>query len=106
MKKLNEVEMTPGRINGARGTVDVFDVVEGKFTAGVRIVKPNSDVPRRPHSHPEKQIIYVISGSGKITNEKETFNLNTGDFILLDAYEEHYVITDKEVLKVFEVKYP
>ncbi|MHA2321993.1 MAG: cupin domain-containing protein, partial [Candidatus Thorarchaeota archaeon] len=70
------------------------------------IVKADSDVPTRPHIHSEKQVIYVISGKGKITNGKETFDLNPGDFIILDSNEEHYVTTEKDDLKVFEVKYP
>ena len=106
MKKVNEVDMTPGRIEGTKGMVDVFDVVEDEVTAGVRIVKPDSDVPKRPHSHIDKQVIYVISGTGKITNGKETLELNPGDFILLDPNEEHYVMTEKDALKVFEVRYP
>jgi len=106
MKKVNETEMTPGNIQGTKGIVDVYDVVQGELTAGVRIVKPGSDVPTKPHMHPEKQVIYVISGKGKITNGKETFDLKPGDFILLDASEEHYVMTANEELKVFEVKYP
>ena len=106
MRKLREAEMTPGKIQGARGVVDVYDVIQGELTAGVRIVKADSDVPTRPHIHSEKQVIYVISGSGKITNGKETFNLGPGDFILLESKEEHYVTTKNEDLKIFEIKYP
>jgi len=106
MKKVNETEMTPGQIQGAKGTVDVFDVVQGKLTAGVRIVRADSDVPTRPHIHSEKQVIYVISGTGKVTNGKETCDLVPGDFVLLESNEEHYVMTEKHDLKVFEVKYP
>ena len=106
MKKVKMSEMTPGSIHGAKGIVDVYDVVQSEVTAGVRIVKPDSDVPTRPHVHSEKQVIYVISGRGKITDGKETFDLEQGDFILLEANEEHYVITESEELKVFEVKYP
>lgn len=97
--------MTPGSIQGSKGIVEVYDVVQGELTAGVRIVKPESDVPTRPHVHPEKQVIYVISGSGMITNGQETLDLRPGDFVLLEANEEHYVKTWKNELKVFEVKY-
>ena len=105
MKKVNENEMTPGKIQGLKGSVDVYDVIQGELTAGVRIVKADSDVPTRPHVHAEKQVIYVISGSGKITNGKETVDLNPGDFILLESNEEHYVTTQNDDLKVFEMKY-
>ena len=105
MKKVLETEMTPGKIQGTRGVVDVYDIIQGELTAGVRIVKADSDVPTRPHVHSEKQVIYVISGSGKITNGKETVDLNPGDFILLESNEEHYVMTQNDDLKVFEMKY-
>ena len=85
---------------------NVSDMIKGEITAGVRIVKADSDVPPRPHAHNEKQVIYVISGTGTITNGKETFDLNSGDFILLDSNEEHYVMTKDEDLRVFEIKYP
>ena len=106
MKKVSITEMTPGKIQGTRGVVDVYDVIQGELTAGVRIVKADSDVPTRPHVHSEKQVIYVISGSGTITNGKETFDLSSGDFILLESNEEHYVMTKNDDLKIFEVKYP
>ena len=73
MRKKNEKEMVPGRIEGTKGAVDVFDMIQGALTAGVRIVKTNSDVPKRPHVHPEKQLIYIISGTGKITNGLDLF---------------------------------
>lgn len=106
MRRKNEKEMTPGRIDGTKGTVDVFDMIQGTLTAGVRIVKTNSDVPKKPHVHPEKQLIYVISGIGKIINGVETIQVKPGDFVLLEENEEHYVITDKDELKLFEIKYP
>jgi mannose-6-phosphate isomerase-like protein (cupin superfamily) len=106
MKRVNEADMNPGRIEGVKGSVDVFDVIQGELKAGVRIVKADSDVPSRPHIHPERQVLYVISGTGKITNGRDTFDLKPGDFVLLDANEEHYVMTQNEQLKVFEIIYP
>ena len=106
MKRKNENEMVPGKIDGTKGAVDVFDMIQGSLTAGVRIVQTNSDVPMKPHVHPEKQLIYIISGTGRITNGLETISVKPGDFVLLEENEEHYVITDKDELKVFEIKYP
>lgn len=106
MLKVTETEMTPCQIEGAKGSIQVYDVIQGEITVGVRVVKTNSDVPKRPHVHSEKQVIYVISGTGKITDGMETFDLEPGDFILLDTNEEHYVITENDDLKVFEVKHP
>lgn len=105
MKKVHEFEIHPNVIEGKIGSVDAYDIIEEKFQAGIRIVKRNSDVPKRTHKHPERQIIYVIEGTAEITNEKETLHVKPGDFILLEANEEHYVKTSDNELKVFEIKY-
>ena len=106
MRIVHESDVERGIIEGSRGIVDVHDVVTDSITAGIRIVKPNSDVPKRPHAHAERQIIYLVSGSASITDGKVTHNMKPGDFAILDSGEEHYVITGNEEAKVFEVKFP
>ena len=106
MKQIHESKISPKEIVGKLGSVDVFDIIDDTINAGIRIVKKNSDVPTRPHIHPHRQIIYVVDGSGEITNTKERLPLNPGDFIVLDSNEEHYVITHDKELKVFEIKFP
>ena len=103
MKKIHELEILRKVIEGKTGFVDVYDIIDENIQAGVRIVKKNSDVPKRTHKHPERQIIYVIEGTAEITNERETFKIEPGDFILFEANEEHYVMTKGEEL---EIKYP
>ncbi|MHA2152209.1 MAG: cupin domain-containing protein [Candidatus Thorarchaeota archaeon] len=105
MKKMNLSEMIPGKIEGEKGSVDVYDPIPEEIDAGVRIVNESSDVPKRTHVHPEKQLMFVISGSGRVTNGEITLDVVPGDFILLDSNEEHYAITEDDKLKVFEVKY-
>ncbi len=106
MKKIHEFEIVRKNIDGKVGSVDVYDIIDENIQAGIRIVKSNSDVPTRIHRHPERQIIYVIEGSAEITNETETFALRPGDFVILEANEEHYVKTSDDEVKVFEVKFP
>ncbi len=106
MKKIHEFEIVPYKIIGKIGSVDAFDAIEEKIQAGVRVVKKNSDVPTRPHKHPERQLIYVIEGTAEITNEEVIFNLKPGDIIFLESNEEHYVKTGDSEVKVFEIKYP
>ena len=106
MKKIHEFEIVRQSINGKVGSVDVYDAIDENIQAGVRIVKRNSDVPTRTHKHPERQLLYVIEGTAEITNEKETFSLKPGDFVLLESNEEHYVITGDSEAKLFEIKYP
>lgn len=105
MKKTNLNEMIPLQIDGEKGSVTVYDPVPEDISAGVRVVGKSSDVPKKPHVHPEKQIIYVISGNGRITNDEVTFEVTAGDFVTLDANEPHYVATEDDELTVFEVKY-
>ncbi|MHA2076970.1 MAG: cupin domain-containing protein [Candidatus Thorarchaeota archaeon] len=105
MKKKKLSEMTPSKIEGEIGSVRVYDPLPDEISAGVRVVGQSSDVPKKPHIHPEKQIIYVISGSGKITNGEITFDLGPGDFVTLESNEAHYVTTQEQELTIFEVKY-
>jgi quercetin dioxygenase-like cupin family protein len=105
MKKVSLKDMEPVIAEGERGSVHVFDPLPDEISAGVRVVGKDSDVPKKPHVHPEKQIIYVISGSGSITNGESTMDIEPGDFVTLDANEPHYVSTKDEDLTVFEVKY-
>ncbi|MHA1136037.1 MAG: cupin domain-containing protein [Candidatus Thorarchaeota archaeon] len=106
MKRIHESEISPKIIEGKLGSVDAFDIIDESIQAGIRIVKRNSDVPTRTHKHPERQIMYAVAGSAEITNEKETLTLKPGDFVILEANEEHYVKTSSEEFKVFEIKFP
>lgn len=106
MRKIHELEIVRKNFEGKVGSVDVYDIIDENIQAGVRIVKSNSDVPKRTHRHPERQLLYLIEGAAEITNEKETFSLKPGDFILLESNEEHYVITGDSEAKLFEIKYP
>ena len=106
MKKIHEFEIVRKNINGKVGSVDVYDIIDENIQAGIRIVKSNSDVTARIDRHRERQIIYVIEGSAEITNETETLALRPGDFVILEANEEHYVKTSDDEVKVFEVKFP
>ncbi|MHA1943066.1 MAG: cupin domain-containing protein [Candidatus Thorarchaeota archaeon] len=105
LKKINVTEMLPGKIEGTKGSVETYDPYPDEIDAGVRVVKESSDVPKKPHGHLERQLIYVIAGSGKITNGDITFDLVPGDFVMLESNEEHYVTTGTEELRVFEVKF-
>lgn len=106
MKRIHESNITPKTIKGKVGSVIRYDIIDDEIQAGIRVIGSNSDVPTRPHIHSQRQLIYVISGSAEITNKRVTLNLNPGDFLLLDANEEHYVKTSDTEFKIFEIKYP
>ena len=106
MKKMHETDIEVKVIPGKFGSVNAYDAITESITAGVRIIKKNSDVPTRVHSHPERQLLYLIEGKASITNNVQILDLEPGDFVLLNANEEHYVLTNDEEAKVFEIKYP
>ena len=106
MKKIHETGIEVKVIPGKIGAVDAFDAVTDSITAGVRIIRKNSDVPTRIHAHPERQLLYLIEGKASISNTVFSLDLEPGDFVFLDPNEEHYVITGDEEAKVFEIKYP
>jgi quercetin dioxygenase-like cupin family protein len=105
MRKINEREIEGKVVRGLTGHVDTFDVIDDSPTIGVRVVAPNSEVPNRVHAHPERQVIYMISGEASLTNRMDTIELQPGDFAILEPNEEHYVITGDSDAKLFEVKF-
>jgi quercetin dioxygenase-like cupin family protein len=106
LKRIHESKLKAKRVTGESGYVDMMDAVVGDVTAGIRFVAPGSNVPPPTHSHSEGQVIYVISGSPRINNKERTLELRPGDFVLLDPFEEHYIETDEDESKIFEVKFP
>ncbi len=105
MKRVHETSLEQKRVEGSKGFVDLYNIIDEFITAGIRIVAPYSDVPARIHEHPERQIIYLIEGKAQITNTKELISLEPGDFVILEADEEHYIITGGYEVKIFEVKF-
>jgi quercetin dioxygenase-like cupin family protein len=105
MKKIHENSLPSQQVAGSKGFVDIIDVTTEPITMGIRIVKPNSDVPQRIHKHKDKQIIYLIEGKAQVTNTKELVSLVPGDFVILDSEEEHYVLTGEKEAKLFEVRF-
>ena len=105
MKRIHESEISPKIIDGKVGSVDAFDIIDEAIQGGIRIVKPNSDVPTRTHKHPQRQIMYAVEGTAEITNKVETISVKPGDFVIFEANEEHYVKTGNEEFKVFEIKF-
>jgi quercetin dioxygenase-like cupin family protein len=106
MKLIQEDKITPSTIEGSVGSVRVHDIINESIQAGVRIVMPNSDVPKPMHKHPERQILYVIKGTAEITNGSETLKVKPGDFVVFEENEEHYVRTTGDEVKLFEIKFP
>ena len=106
MRMVNESELEEKIVEGDLGSAVILDALDEEIVAGVRSVGPMSKVPAAPHRHKERQIIYLISGKAWVTNGSVTVEMNPGDFVFLDEEEEHYVTTEREGAKIFEIKYP
>ncbi|MDH7508102.1 MAG: cupin domain-containing protein [Methanomassiliicoccales archaeon] len=99
---LNEVA-TPGE----RGQVFITDCInERDIVFGLREIEPNSIAPKRPHHHPLRQAMFVIDGTGVVTNGIERHRFKPGDFIMIDADEEHYFESEGERVRMIELRFP
>lgn len=55
------------------------------------------------HSHPQEQLVYVISGRLKFTCGTKVFEIGTGDSLIVPPNVEHEAVAldDSEVLDIF-----
>lgn len=92
---------------GERGQVTIIDCINEKdIVLGVREIGPNSIAPKRPHHHPLRQVMFVIEGTGSVTNGIERYRFKPGDFIIIDTNEEHYFESEGDRVKMIEVRFP
>ncbi|MFG1500974.1 cupin domain-containing protein [Halobacteriovorax sp. XZX-3] len=55
----------------------------------------------RAHKHPQKEVVYITSGSGAIHIEGEITKVSKGDLITIDRLKSHYMVpTENEVLEL------
>ncbi|MDD1765431.1 MAG: cupin domain-containing protein [Methanomassiliicoccales archaeon] len=107
MRLVREADLKIVTVDGDRGQVRIKDVVaDENFVFGLRETGPNCLVPKKPHKHRLRQAMYVLEGSGTVTNGKEKMPFNKGDFILFDGNEEHYFDSNGMNLKMIEVRLP
>lgn len=65
-----------------------------KFNLG--IVEFDKNKTSNTHSHDVEEVLYVISGKGKIRLGGDNFELKEGDFIYIPENIEHTIITEKD----------
>lgn len=105
MRLVHDSKIRPVVVGGDKGEVVLRDVLaEEGFVLGLRETGPNCLVPKSPHKHPLRQAMYVIEGSGTVSNGKESIAFAAGDFILFDENEEHYFDSGGHSLKMIEVR--
>ncbi len=44
----------------------------------------------RPHRHPHDQLLYIVSGIGKVGANDEEHTVTAGDFVVIPAGESHW----------------
>ncbi|MDD1769006.1 MAG: cupin domain-containing protein [Methanomassiliicoccales archaeon] len=107
MKLIHEEDIGVVTVEGGRGQVRIKDVAsEENFVFGLRETGPNCLVPKKPHKHKLRQIMYVIEGSGTVSNGTDAMLFKAGDFIVFAGSEEHYFDSDGKDLKMIEVRIP
>ena len=57
------------------------------------VLTPTSDMYKRSvsttHSHPTFEIYYLINGNVNLHVSGQTYRIQTGDIVILNAYENH-----------------
>lgn len=82
----------PGR-RSADPFADV--VIEG---LSMRVVRVAPDIARSPHRHPHSsEVIYVLSGSGRLWEDGRSGRVQTGDCIAIPAGVAHATVPDPGV---------
>jgi quercetin dioxygenase-like cupin family protein len=55
-----------------------------------RIVQFGAGARTKLHTHTSDQLLYVVSGIGKVGTATEEFVVSAGDFVLIPAGEDHW----------------
>ncbi len=70
-----------GRALATRANSDQVSLQIVQFAAGAKT---------RPHTHSRDQLLYVVSGIGKVGADGEERTVSAGDFVLIPAGEVHW----------------
>ncbi len=107
MRIVNSSELGSVDVEGSKGKIKIIDFIkDSNLVFGLRIAGPATCAPKRPHRHPMRQAMYVISGEGAVDNGRETREIREGDFIYFDKNEEHYFDSCSSGLVMIEIRFP
>jgi len=107
MRILDYSDLEQRVVEGIKGKMTALDVVgdEG-FGVGVRVVPPNSKVPKPGLPYAKgRRILFALRGSGTISNGEYYEKVVAGKFVTLDEGENPSFTTIEEELVVLEVRY-
>ncbi len=77
-----------------------FDDGENGYTLNKFFAKKGADGPM--HSHPHKQIVYVLEGSGLFSADGQDFDVKAGDVVEIGPNEQHTFLAFYEDTKWLE----
>ena len=86
-------------MRGGQGTIFIKHITgqdvlcdKGRLFAQIT-VKPGCSIGAHEHRH-EKEVFYVISGQGKVTDDGKTERLNPGDVLVTGHGHSHSVVNE------------
>ena len=105
MKIVKESDLLSRTNPSTKGSATIKRLDANGIEVGTARIAPNSETPKPIHSHPERQVFFVIEGSGYLRGRNRKVRIQGGDFVLVEPNEEHYFATEDSELFMFEVKY-
>lgn len=107
MRAVDYREMDQRTVEGIKGNLTAVDVVSDEaFGVGLRVIPPNSKVPKPglPYA-PGKRVLFVLRGTGTVSNGEYYEKIGAGKFVLMDEGERPNYATQDEELVVLEMRY-
>ena len=69
------------------------------------VIAPDSEVPDPPHKHEAKEIVYVAVGKATLHSNNADHEVNAGNILIFDPWEEHHLTVGSSEVVLFEVKW-
>jgi len=107
MRILDYTDLEQRVVEGIKGKMTVLDVVgEEALGVGLRVVPPNSKVPKPGVPFAKgRRILFALRGSGTVSNGEYYEKVVAGKFVTLEEGETPSFTTVEDELVVLEVRY-
>lgn len=107
MRTLDYQQLEQRVVEGVKGTLTALDVTNDEtFGCGIRSVPPNSKVPKPGSPYARgRRVLFVLRGSGTVSNGEYYEKVTAGKFIQLDDGEHPTFMTQDDELVVLEVRW-
>lgn len=107
MRILDYTDLEQRVVEGIKGKMTALDLVgDEAFGVGLRVVPPNSKVPKPGLGYARgRRILFALRGSGTVSNGEYYEKVVAGKFVTLDAGENPSFTTLDDELVVLEIRY-